>query len=478
MITKGGNNFYRAFFLAAAIALSACTAFAETDSNQAVVPDACDLTVVSKIDEQGHLVDRVDYPFVNDPNVIASWKTVDLVEKMEQFNPKQRYWKEEPEMHFLIFDANGLITGSPILKWTKGLVIHPKDKTASAYKIKEIGDATYMFFELKGGDYTIGHRPPYYYVLKKVPDEAIGETEPMFGKKTQMPETSVIDANGLIVDKTDYPFENDPNVIGMWKSVDFVDEPNMFRPDRPRWKGQLSLIGWAILPGGRTTVGTVTWTKGLVLHHMDQTALKYFIKEIGGSRYMFCEHKGGDYKHSYTKPSYYVLKYEGAPPSGPAEQPPQADDGQFMVTFAEKIKQLNINEATPEQVIQIFGEPLKYTDTNKDFTKDNLPDSYSMIYPDRFKVCVQGNMVKELRYKNPGYPVYSVVVGMWLKDVLEMVGQPTETLVGWSDEGKSGVLYWDIVGIVGYCSYRPADKNVVFIFRDYHVEEIRQLCGK
>ena len=478
MINRSGNNFYRAFFLAA-IALSACAAFGVTDSNQAVVPDACDLTVVSKIDEQEHLVDRVDYPFVNDPNVIASWKTVDLVEKVEYFSPKQRYWKEEPEMRFLIFDANGLITGSGGLKWTKGLLINPKDKTASAYKIKETGDATYMFLELKGGDYTIRHRPPYYYVLKKVPDEAIGEAEPMFGKKAQIPQTSTIDANGLIVDKIDYPFENDPNAIGMWKSVDFVDEPNMFRPGRPKWKGEMSFVGYAILPNGQTTVFTITWTKGLILHHMDQTASKYFIREIDGSRYMFLEHKSGDYKHSYTKPIYDVLKYDGAPPSGPAvEQLSQADDGQFMVTFAEKIKQLDINSATPEQVIQIFGEPLKYTDNSRDFTKDNLPDSYSMLYPDRFTVCVQGNIVKELRYKSRGYPVYSVEVGMWLKDVLKIMGQPTETLVGWSDEGKSGVLYWDIVSIVGYCCYRPVDKNVVFIFRDYYVEEIRQLCGK
>jgi hypothetical protein len=458
--------------------LLACAAFVRAEGEQTITPDPCDPNATSRIDETGRLVDKIDYPFVDDPNVIGSWKTVDLIEKIEQFNPKQRYWKDELSMNFLIFDANGHFVGSGGLKWTKGLVINPQEKTASAYTIKEIGDATYMFFEWKSGDYTIGHRPPVYYVLKKVPDEDIGETEPMFGKKTQIPETSIIDTNGLIVDKTNYPFENDPNVIGMWKSVDFVDEPNMFRPDRPRWKGELFLKGWAILPEGKTTVSTITWTKGLILHQMDQTASKYFIREIDGSKYMFLEHKSGDYKYSYTKPNYYVLKYEGAPPSGPAEQFSQADDGQFRLMFGEKIKQLDVNSATPEQVIQIFGEPLKYTDTNRDFTKDNLPDSYSMIYPDRFRVCVQGNMVRELRYKSPGYPVYSVEVGMWLKDVLKTVGQPTETLVGWSDEGKSGVLYWDIVSIVGYCCYRPADKNVVFIFRDYQVEEIRQLCGR
>jgi hypothetical protein len=67
-----------------------------------------------------------------------------------------------------------------------------------------------MFFELKGGDYTIGHRPPYYYVLKKVPDEAIGETEPMFGKKTQMPETSVSTPTDLLSTKQITPLKMTP----------------------------------------------------------------------------------------------------------------------------------------------------------------------------------------------------------------------------------------------------------------------------
>ena len=36
------------------------------------------LPVTSTINEQGHIVDKVDYPFVNDPNVLGYWRSVDF----------------------------------------------------------------------------------------------------------------------------------------------------------------------------------------------------------------------------------------------------------------------------------------------------------------------------------------------------------------------------------------------------------------
>lgn len=55
-------------------------------------------------------------------------------------------------------------------EWTKGVIIHHGDKTASRYLIKDIRGATYLFFEWKGGDYTIRQMLPSYYVLKKEED--------------------------------------------------------------------------------------------------------------------------------------------------------------------------------------------------------------------------------------------------------------------------------------------------------------------
>jgi bla regulator protein BlaR1 len=163
-----------------------------------------------------------------------------------------------------------------------------------------------MFFEWKSGDYTIRHRQPKYYVLKKVTLDAV-KSEPMFGKKADIPATSTIDENGRIVDKIDYPFVNDPEALGTWKSVDFIDNIEYYKPGTREFKGDLYLKELIILENGKTN-WAFTWTKGLILHSGDKTAAKYLIKEIDGTKYMFFEWKSGDYTIRHMKPGYYVLK--------------------------------------------------------------------------------------------------------------------------------------------------------------------------
>jgi len=266
-----------------------------------------DIPPTSTINEQGRIVDKTDYPFTNDPKVIGGWKSVDFVREIEQFNPAEKSWKGDLYLNHLIFEEGGNIAGK-ILTWTKGLVL--SDDTASKYIIKEIGGSTYMFFEWKSGDYTIRYMKPFYYVLKKVSSESL-KYEPMFGKKADIPPTSTISEQGRIVDKIDYPFINDSQVIGTWKSVDFVGEMEQFKAGEKQWKGrggELYLKELIFLPNGKTFKPWWTWTKGLVFHSGDKTASKYTIKDIEGSTYMFFEWKSGDYTIRYRKPSYYVLR--------------------------------------------------------------------------------------------------------------------------------------------------------------------------
>jgi beta-lactamase regulating signal transducer with metallopeptidase domain len=121
----------------------------------------------STINDQGRIVDKIDWPFVNDSRLIGTWKSVDFVREMEQFRAGEKQWKGDLYLKELIFLPNGE-TFKPWWTWTKGLVFHSGSKTASKYNIKDIEDATYMFFEWKSGDYTIRHMKPFYYVLKKV----------------------------------------------------------------------------------------------------------------------------------------------------------------------------------------------------------------------------------------------------------------------------------------------------------------------
>lgn len=257
------------------------------------------------LSEQGRIVDIINYPFVNDPDVIGAWKSVDFVETKEDFKPGIRQWEGELWLNHLVFEEGGDIAGG-IFTWTKGRVLNEREKTASAYEIKKMDDKVYMFFERKSGDYTIQHIPPQYYVLEKVSLESL-KSEPMFGKKADIPSTSTIDENGNIVDKIDYPFVNDPEALGTWESVDFVENVQDFKPSTKNFKSDLFLKELFILENGKTN-WAFTWTKGLVLHSGDKTASKYLIEEIDGSKYMFLEWKSGDYVIRHMKPSYYVLK--------------------------------------------------------------------------------------------------------------------------------------------------------------------------
>lgn len=275
-----------------------------------------ELPETSFIDENDHIVDKVDYPFVNDPEVIGGWKSVDFIQDINDFDLDKKNWPDELYLNHLIFEEGGNVAGN-LFKWTKGLVL--SEDTASKYTIKTIKDSQYMFYEWKSGDYTIRHRKPHYYVLKKDSAESL-KIEPMFGKKADIPPTSTINEKGYIVDKIDYPFINDPEVIGTWKSVDFVDKIEQFQVGEKHWKGRGGKLflhemifekdGKLISKNDKLPNGfPKTWTNGLVLYNNDtKTASKYIIKERNGSKYMFYEWKSGDYTFRRMKPAYYVLK--------------------------------------------------------------------------------------------------------------------------------------------------------------------------
>ena len=123
--------------------------------------------VQSSTQSDGRTVDKIDYPFVNDPQIIGVWKSVDFVTTPEDFLPNQN--KTQGELFFKELNAqpDGEVAGSSSYKWTKGLIINTGNKTAARYVIKNIDGSAYLFFEWKSGDYTIRHQKPKWYVLKK-----------------------------------------------------------------------------------------------------------------------------------------------------------------------------------------------------------------------------------------------------------------------------------------------------------------------
>jgi hypothetical protein len=110
--------------------------------------------------------DNIDLPFVNDPQVIGQWQSVDFVADPAGFNPDKPSWKGKLYLKGLSFLEGGKMPQS-WWTWTKGVVMHHGDKTASHYDIREVNGKAYLFFEWKSGDVTIAGMKPHYYVLTK-----------------------------------------------------------------------------------------------------------------------------------------------------------------------------------------------------------------------------------------------------------------------------------------------------------------------
>jgi len=189
-----------------------------------------DLEPTSYINEDGHIVDKVDYPFVNDPEAIGYWECVDYVRYIEDFNPNKQKHKGDLFLKELFIRENGKTNQD--FTWTKGLFLDVEGKEASKYVIEEIDGAKYLFFEWKTGDYKIYHIKPKFCVLKKMPDKVHVESR--------------------TYDKVDYPFVDDPEAIGTWEAIDYVETPAEFNPRQKQWPGgELFVKEHIIYPDGK-----------------------------------------------------------------------------------------------------------------------------------------------------------------------------------------------------------------------------------
>lgn len=110
--------------------------------------------------------DDINLSFVNDPQVIGTWESVDFVRNISDFVPDKEQWTGKRKLKSLTFLEGGK-NPEDFRRWTKGVLIHKGDRTASHYEIKQISGSTYMFLEWKSGDYIFRGMKPQYYVLKK-----------------------------------------------------------------------------------------------------------------------------------------------------------------------------------------------------------------------------------------------------------------------------------------------------------------------
>lgn len=451
----------------------ASAASAGATARPAVIADSPD----SKVDEHGRIVDRIDYPFVNDPQAPGKWETIDLVDRIESFDPK----KPATDPKELFLKGVGFFEGGRASfawkGWTKGLLMHGGNHTAAKYVVRQMGDDTYMFLEWKDEDYILRHQRPKLFVLRKLPADTKRFQKPQdyyaadkVGAKAELGPDSRIDQEGRIVDKVDYPFTPDPDVIGVWKSVDFVNQIKDFAPGARRWKGDLFFKGLTVLPKGRTTYPWLTWTRGRFMHAGDKTAPAYTLNSMDGKTYMFFEWKSGDYVIMHRKPSYYVLeKTSSDPGSAGAGRMKQPSDAEFNRTIQQKVDAFKTDGAKREDVIKVFGEPVAYLWGNSEpLDPAKLPGSYVMTYPAGFVVFISEGKVYELRFESPGPYRFEgkLKVGASQTEALALLDPPLETVKGGPFEFKDRVLYADINGRAGHCYYGNQDRHVRLWFMD------------
>lgn len=109
-------------------------------------------------------------------------------------------------------------------------------------------------------------------------------------------------------------FVLDPNVLGKWVAIDFVDTIEIFNPVRKSWQNSLYLksvdfkkqgvVEYCIDENQQKVVHP--WTKGKVYQNAAKPS-DYVIKTIGSNTYLFIEWISGDPTFREEKPCYYAL---------------------------------------------------------------------------------------------------------------------------------------------------------------------------
>jgi hypothetical protein len=146
--------------------------------------------------------------------------------------------------------------------------------------------------------------------------------------------------------------------------------------------------------------------------------------------------------------------------------------GWVRADLSEQVAKLDLGKATLKDVIRIFGEPQSYSWEGKTLTRDSLPRTYMLAYPNDFSVLMNTGLVAELRFTGPGarYAYQGKLrVGSSLEESLTVLGQPDDTVegsrIGWQDR----VLYKDVDGKKGDCCYIRKDQHIRLFFSDYKV---------
>jgi hypothetical protein len=119
--------------------------------------------------------------FVNDPELVGKWVSVDLVKEPNEFNPDKKQWQGDFWLKDAKFSPDGT-TSLGWISWEKGRIIENTSEMSAEYKINNINGTKYLFLPWLSGDVTIRHQKPEYYILKKV-SETVSQQQAGYEQK-------------------------------------------------------------------------------------------------------------------------------------------------------------------------------------------------------------------------------------------------------------------------------------------------------
>ncbi len=231
--------------------------------------------------------ENINLPFVNDEAVVGRWRII---------NDGEFAKTGIRELYFLPRGAKYWC-----FSWTNGKLFYDNGMNSfvNDYTLEERKDGLYMYLDMKTGDF-VENGTIKRLLLRKLDGKHYTKEE--IARKDNM----------------DYPFVNDPCVIGKWRSVAYLLHKEEFAPDgsaEPEKdlffkemeffeNGHINAVyGKELIGGDEKQV----WTKGFVLRKFNSTACAYEIRRACGRDYLIIEWKSGDYRWGGFDTDYYVF---------------------------------------------------------------------------------------------------------------------------------------------------------------------------
>lgn len=228
--------------------------------------------------------------FINDEALIGKWHLIGLCDSEEDIE-KNYYQQKDYRLKDITILPNG--DGYWIYTfWTKGYIFINNVPMKYFYK----DDKLVIAF-----DHDLSGTVEYYAVYKNVDHNKYTKEDLR------------------LVDNVDLPYVEDKEACGVWKTCGLVKDIESFDKSvdyKKRW-GRFLYENIVLISGGQAIITysngnsnsrSHRWTKGCIMDTDEKLASKYEIKDNDGHKYLFMEHKSGDYCYGHMKPYYFVFK--------------------------------------------------------------------------------------------------------------------------------------------------------------------------